>query len=324
VAAPSPEITVVHLVWAPLGGEVIERFVHAYRTRPAGREHELAVIFNGFDGADDPRLKAAEAQLEGLDYQRILTAGSMLDLAAYRHAASVLDTRMICLLNSYSRPLSDGWLSMMARAAAGPAVGLLGASGSWGSRSSHVRYAAGFGGPYASVYDSRASMDRAFATLSGEQAPPSPGRGPAQLLRRRLDLVTSMARHAVWFPAFPAAHVRTNAVLVERLLWLEICRDALHDKQATYRLESGRKGIMSRLTGLGLKAVVVGRDGQAYESGHWPESLTFWQGDQENLLIGDNQTRIYDEAEADMRLALARYAWGRRAKPGTAPIAGES
>jgi hypothetical protein len=326
MGAPTPAITVVYLMWAPLDIDVIEGFVRAYRTHPAGAEHRLAVIFNGFEGAGDPRLEAAEQALEGLDYERILTGGPLLDLAAYSHAAATLDARLVCLLNSYSRPLRGGWLAAMASVASHPAVGLVGATGSWGSRYSHTRYAAGLGGPYAGVFDDRASTERVFAGLSGQQ-PQQSTRARDQLgsfLRSKFDLAASVALQAARFPPFPAPHVRTNGLLVDRLLWLRLCSQALGDKQATYRLESGRNGITTRVNKLGMKVLVVGSDGVAYESQRWPDSRTFWQADQENLLIGDNQTQTYERASADMRLVLARYAWGRHAAPSEAQIAGAS
>ena len=324
MAAPSTEITVVHLVWAPLGIEVIEGFVRAFRAHPAGAEHRLAVIFNGFGGVGDPRLEQAERALAGLDHERILTGEPLLDLEAYRRAAASLDSHLLCLLNSYSRPLRDGWLAVLADALAEPGVGVAGASGSWGSRYSHVRYAAGMGGPYAHVFEDRASTERIFAGLSGEQPQGStvPRGQPGGTLRARFDLAASVALHATRYPPFPAPHLRTNGLLVDRRLWLELCGRGLADKQATYRLESGRGGVTSQVRRLGLRVVVAGRDGLSYESPHWPDSRTFWQADQENLLIGDNQTRTYERAGADVRLALSRYAWGRHAAPNEAQMAG--
>jgi hypothetical protein len=63
---------------------------------------------------------------------------------------------------------------------------------------------------------------------------------------------------------------------------------------------------------LGLKPLVVGRDGFAYEKENWFESATFRNDDQMNLLVADNQTELYRNAPADMKMKLAKLAWGER------------
>jgi hypothetical protein len=59
-----------------------------------------------------------------------------------------------------------------------------------------------------------------------------------------------------------------------------------------------------------MRALVVGRNGEAYEHAQWPESRTFWSADQQNLLVADNQTMKYQNAAPSQRVALSRQAWG--------------
>ena len=51
----------------------------------------------------------------------------------------------------------------------------------------------------------------------------------------------------------------------------------------------------------GERALVVGRDGEAYAPERWPESATFRSGGQANLLVADNRTRQWEEADAAER-----------------------
>jgi hypothetical protein len=62
---------------------------------------------------------------------------------------------------------------------------------------------------------------------------------------------------------------------------------------------------------MGLRALVVDRDGIAHEPRRWPDSATFWQGRQERLLVADNQTGAYARGGAERRAILAALAWGR-------------
>jgi hypothetical protein len=173
-----------------------------------------------------------------------------------------------------------------------------------------MRYSLGLGGPYAQVFGDRESTQSVFAglTASGEE----PERPPSAT-RRRLDFAATVARQALGFAPFPSAHVRTNGLLIERETWLRACRTVPKDKLAAHRLESGRHGVTARLRASGLDVLVVGRDGRSYASKEWPASRTFWQGEQENLLIGDNQTWSYRVGDALRRRVLSGYAWGPEA-----------
>ena len=56
--------------------------------------------------------------------------------------------------------------------------------------------------------------------------------------------------------------------------------------------------------------MVVGKDGQSYDIDQWRKSGTFRLGDQDNLLVKDNQTRAYDEMNAASKRAYAVMTWG--------------
>lgn len=124
-------VTVIHLVWAPLGAEPVQRFAAALRRHPAGSEHRLLVVLNGFDDAEAAR--EARAALEGLAFDELLLEAPVIDLEAYRLAALRAETDAVCILNSYARPLADGWLGHLVGALGTKGVGLAGASGSYES-----------------------------------------------------------------------------------------------------------------------------------------------------------------------------------------------
>ena len=66
---------------------------------------------------------------------------------------------------------------------------------------------------------------------------------------------------------------------------------------------------------MSLRGVVVGADGEAYEKQRWHESNTFWQAQQENLVVEDNQSRDYRDGDGGRRLFLSLLAWGDAANP---------
>ena len=81
-------------------------------------------------------------------------------------------------------------------------------------------------------------------------------------------------------------------------------------KRGAYLFENGKHSLTKRVMRQGLKMIVVGRDGKGYEKEEWNRSGTFRQRNQENLLVADNQTRRYANADEAARNHLARAAWG--------------
>lgn len=113
-----------------------------------------------------------------------------------------------------------------------------------------------------------------------------------------------------YFEPAPNPHVRTNAFMLPRDLLLSLDWPLVKRKWQALRLESGRHSITRQVMERGLETLVVGRDGRGYRPDEWPRSGTFRSGDQGNLLVADNRTRQYAEADPEFRRLLAAYAWG--------------
>ncbi len=275
-------IGVVHLVWAPLGPEPLRNFLRSYHAHPAGAGHELTIVLNGA-GPEGPADGAARetllAELEGSGHTLIDLERPALDLAAYGQAARRLTHDRLCFLNSYSVILADDWLGLLAGAFEERDVGLVGASGSW---------------------ESQAEWIRGGARHWPQQL--------AGLPRARRD-----------YPRFPNPHIRTSAFMLDRRVLVEMGLEQAADKRATYLLESGRQSITRRVQERGLRAAVVGRDGRIYDVEEWPASRTFRGGDQENLLVADNQTEDYRTASPHRRRRFSRDSWGVTGRLSDAP-----
>jgi hypothetical protein len=165
-------------------------------------------------------------------------------------------------------------------------------------------------GAYAEIFDARQTFPenllRTFAEFDSAAGP-----------SRRLHEFRTLARILASYGRFPAPHLRTNGFAIERETMLRLCAPRPRDKIDAHLLESGRRSITRQIERMRLHVVVVGRDGNNYRRSDWARSNTFWQGAQENLLIADNQTESYRQAEPDVRLALSRWAWGAEADPRT-------
>lgn len=119
----------MHLVWAPLGVESLERFLRSYNDRSPGLGHRLLVVLNGF--APGPLPGPVTQLLDAVPHDALRIAGSIQDLAAYRLAAEQATwADSICFVNSHAQPLADGWLAFLHKRLHDPGVGIVGATGS--------------------------------------------------------------------------------------------------------------------------------------------------------------------------------------------------
>ena len=109
--------------------------------------------------------------------------------------------------------------------------------------------------------------------------------------------------------------VRTNAFMASRETLARVHIGPVFFKLSAFVFESGRDSLTNQLMRLGLRPVLVGRDGTGYEKEQWHVANIFRQGNQENLLIADNQTDLYAAAGAEDRVELSRLAWGAYSRP---------
>ena len=299
------EIGVVHLVRRKNGLVPFKRFLASYREYPAGMPHDLVLIFKGFPfgrGTQD-----YDRLLADVPHRRMHLADFGFDLRPYFRAVAMLEHRYLCFLNSFSRILERDWLVKLHRWASTEGVGVVGATAS-----------------YQSFSTSNNERDRMLRAMS-----------PSARLRWRIGHVFKdrqprliVQRAAAWllggaglwdparyFPSFPNYHVRTNAFMSRRETLARVRVSPVFFKLSAFMFESGGESLTNQIMRFGLRPLVVGRNGEAYEKEHWHLSNTFRQSRQENLLVADNQTDLYAEADAATRAELSRLAWGEHAQP---------
>jgi hypothetical protein len=134
--AISRSVAVVYLARgsdsAPLAR--FRRFVESYRRFPAAAEHDLFIIFKGFD--DRHGVARAQEIFSRVRYKPITSDDANFDLGAYRVASENIHHDLICFLNSNSEILSAGWLAKLLVSFGRPSVGIVGATGSFETLSS--------------------------------------------------------------------------------------------------------------------------------------------------------------------------------------------
>jgi hypothetical protein len=177
-------VSVVHLVWLPFGIDLFNRFVQSYKKYQSGYEHELVFLFNGVQEENDTKPYHELANREGLHYKSFSRQRGW-DLESYKWAASQLNTEYILFLNSYSEFMNNNWLMHFMKAIQLPGVGIVGATASYHSIFSMIRYE---------------------TKLSWEW-----GKNLNENFRKYKLLIKNLFLYRTWFSPFP---IRTFAQLV--------------------------------------------------------------------------------------------------------------
>ncbi len=279
-----PDVCVAHLVWAPLGLEPLKHFLASYLTYYAGLDHDLVVIFNGFK--TEGQLAPYEKALSTCRHKSLFLWKPGLDIESYISALNAFDHyRYFCFLNSYSRITDNDWLQKLYNHVSKYDVGLVGATGSW--ESMYTNYLREYG------------ITRDASLYRQVRAHVRHNLKPCKL--------------KFYFDHFPNCHIRTNGFMISRDVMLKIRHRPIRSKMDTYRFESGKENMTRQILNMNLKALIVGKDGKGYDTEEWYMSNTFKRGNQENLLITDNQTDAYMSAGISARMEMSRSAWGDKA-----------
>jgi hypothetical protein len=111
--------------------ERFQTFAQSYKSFPAGREHQLFIIFKGFEGAE--QLHEGMRVMSSLDFVPIYTEDLTFDIGAYLEAAKQMDSQRVCLLNTNSEIICHDWLAKLSNNLDLKNVGIVGATGSFES-----------------------------------------------------------------------------------------------------------------------------------------------------------------------------------------------
>jgi hypothetical protein len=139
---PGPATSVVYLLWAPLGPEIVQRFVDSYAQHPAGAEHRLVIAACG-ESADAP-LEPLLAKFAALEHEVAHFDGPRIDLQTYFEVVGRdHSSQEFVFMNSYCRPLSGNWLKIFLDGLRTDGVGIVGAGGTYETIVRNMRWPLG-------------------------------------------------------------------------------------------------------------------------------------------------------------------------------------
>lgn len=275
------DICLVHLVRAKNGINPFINFLDSYKKYRGGIDHDLLLVFKGFDGENST--SEHRQLLKEISYKTLYMNDFGFDISAYFLAANNFNNKYFCFLNSFSTVLDNKWLLKLYSHVIKQNIGLVGATGTYESQYTNLL------------------MAHKHDELSNGN------------IRHRLNVFIDQMKFKHYFDPFPNYHLRTNGFMISRDVISKIHYKTLQNKMDAHRFESGKKSLTKQILQMKLNILVVGKNGVGYTMEDWCRSDTFRQGEQNNLLIADNQTNAYLHADPELKDLLSHLAWGDRA-----------
>ncbi|MFM0013701.1 glycosyltransferase family 2 protein [Paraburkholderia sediminicola] len=311
------------------GLDSFRRFAESYREHAPGCQHELVIIYKGFEGEAD--ITAASAEFADLPHRSVQVTDDHKDIGAYLESAAQIDAEYVCFVNTHTKILAPNWLAHLRNAMRDPDVGLAGATASYESLyeslalTSKIVWLTGI---QRVPYDKE--LASSFRSILEKYSPdwlrdrPAEGqtwRRNGQFHERNLEFKwrdywkwsISEGQHYDFlngFPRFPNAHIRSNGFIIRRDVLLDFFRKISTSKRDSYGFESGPDGLSARIARSGKALALVDRNGAVHVPADWPKSRTFRLGNQEDLLMSDNQTKAFDALSPAQRATYQLMSWG--------------
>lgn len=273
-------IAVVYLARGEGNGILSARkFFASYKERSAGADHNLYVICKGWSDNDE------ETELRNLakshDAVILDQADDGFDWGAYFRAAKSISENYVIFLNSHSKIVGDDWVDKLVFGFTHKSIGIIGVTGSF---SSWVDWTA-------------CPPFSAYSILSY----------PLRLIK---NIGNSIAYRGKYDP-FPNIHVRSNAFIIRTDLFKEFAKsmDIPQKKSDAHELESGIIGLTNFVRSKNLDVNICDLSGRLLPPQEWSRGNFFRAGSQKNLLIEDNQTNAYNEANIAKKHFMEYKSW---------------
>ena len=335
----NPKIGLVYLNRRAEGILPVKRFIDSYKAFNTGVGHEFITIYKGFTASDRD---IAKRLFEGIEHRNIVVDDEMTDIETYLIAAeSFPDVDMFCFLNTFSEIVCKNWLLILSNALSADNVGIAGATASyesllnsvrlnskviWLCDNNYLKYDRKLHLQHKSNIEKHTPhwLRKFFVSrlLSRLRAPQTVDYDYLATYDAEFEEFWKIltGRDGVFaflngYPSFPNPHIRSNALMIRRVHLLPFFGECSRmSKNDSYLFESGANGLTRRILNNKLRAVVVNSHGNMFDVEEWSQSQTFRLGNQQGLLVHDNQTRNFQKfnlAEKDVHIYMS---WGNSSK----------
>lgn len=313
----------------------IENFLDSYVKHSSGIKHDLVIAAKGFESKESRNMLLSI--LSGVSCKIIYVKDDIgYDIHVYRYICNIIDHEFVFLCNTFSVILSDNWLYKFYKSIKNDNVAIVGSTGSYESLYnsfkviSCIDYMAKkcfLGKELYDMFESQLSEKikrryKNFIKKNIEHIKCILFKHNIEYMKKKFKEDFSLAvnedgnffRDIAKFPRFPNPHIRSNAFIIRRDKFLSLeFDDTSKNKIDCCEFESGYSGMSRTFLKQGMKLLIIDNNGHEYEPQDWVSFGLFRNNYQENLIIGDNQTRQYNELSDKEKYKMRVMTYGNYA-----------
>lgn len=278
-------IAIVYLFYCPYGIEKLKKFLHSYNNNKPYFSNKIYIIFKEIQ-LKESNLEQVEKECisYSLNYQILECQLPGFDINTYQWVAQQVIEDYLIFFNTNSVLLHPNWCDFYTKHIT-KNTGAISATASFNSHINTVLQENNF------HYNRKLSFKENLASY--------------KMLLKAIFIWPFL------YKKFPNPHIRTNAFLINRKVFLTLnIKNPLKSKREAYLAESGRNSITQQLLKKNLTVGVVNNNGDYFDLQEAYKANTFWNNQQENLLVADNQTELYKNANETQKKQLSLLAWG--------------
>lgn len=332
----APEIAVLYLARVSENESAIQDFLDSYLSHPAGIDHELVIIYKTA-GQEEQKLQKIRKHFNHIRHTPIFVDDEGFDIGSYIKAATLIQNKYIFCLNTFSKINSENWLKKLHQNITLPNVGIAGVTGSYESLHNSITFLQKIiwlscrndlnFKETKRVFDyylnflvkiglTKKEINKKIRLFLSYIFKKNNSKTTIENLEGEYKKWWEQVKHNgdlpkfLSFPKFPNPHIRSNAFMIERELFLSLKSKPFLIKFDACEFESGFEGMTRQILQKGMLALLVGKDGDSYSLDQWQSSRTFRFGSQANLLVIDNQTRVYDKLSPREKIICEMITWG--------------
>lgn len=278
-------LSLIYLFYTPYGFSKLKTFIKSYVQHSTSINHKLIIVFKGCLESDEI-VQASKKYLGDKNINVIFCFSPSFgfDINTYQWVAQQVIEDYLIFFNTNSVLLHPNWCDFYTKHIT-KNTGAISATASFNSHINTILQQNSF------KYNIKLSFKENLASYK-------------MLLKAIL----------IWpflYKKFPNPHIRTNAFLINRKVFLTLnIKNPLKSKREAYLAESGRNSITQQLLKKNLTVGVVNNNGDFFDLQEANKANTFWNNQQENLLVADNQTELYKNANETQKKQLSLLAWG--------------
>lgn len=253
-------------------------------------KYTLNILAKGWENKEDEYSKLCKIA-EKHNAKIIDLPDSGFDLGAYFLAANQLKSDYILCLVSSSIILNDNWLIKFVNAYKNnKKLGLLGACGSW-EKTPNPWY---FWRDKLKKYSKNSLCETIIKNI--------------KKYKYKIKIKLLFNKNL----SLPNYHVRTNAFMIKRSLYIEFIKKygIPKSKLDCYCLESAYKSLTKFVLNKKMQVGVLGKDGKVYPPEEWKNSKTYTSSDLSNVIIKDKYYDFYVSKNYIDRKIRETFVWG--------------